>query len=171
MARWPWGSGAVYWSQILDLPKILPRGRRRFKSRTRQNSYTNTNTLHAEAGVKEAFYGDLHNLLQHIDPKDKPLILGDFNARVGRAFEVWKGNLDRPEIGNWKDNGRLHLEFCSEHQLVIISTLFQLKDRFKATRRYQRSKHWHLLDKVLTHQCDTRDILHTRVMPLSLIHI
>ena len=40
-------------------------------------------TLQAETGVKEAFYRDLHNLLQQVDSKDKLLILGDFNARVG----------------------------------------------------------------------------------------
>ena len=28
-----------------------------------------------------------------------------------------------------------------------------------------RSKHWHLLDYILTRQHDTRDALHTRVMP------
>ena len=38
-------------------------------------------TLQAETGVKEAFYRDLHNLLQQVDSKDKLLTLGDFNAR------------------------------------------------------------------------------------------
>ena len=40
-------------------------------------------TLQAETGVKEAFYSDLHNLLQQVDSKDKLLILGDFNAKNG----------------------------------------------------------------------------------------
>ena len=84
---------------------------------------------------------------------------------MGRDFELWKGVLCRHGIGNCNDNGRLLLEFCSEHQLVITSTLFQQKDRFKAKWRHPRSKHWHLLDYVLTRQHDTRDVLHTRVMP------
>ena len=90
-------------------------------------------TLQAETGVNEAFYRDLHNLLQQIDSKDKLLILGDFGARVGRDFELWKAVLGRHGIDNCIDNGRLLLEFCSEHQLVITNTLFQQKDRFKAT--------------------------------------
>ena len=122
-------------------------------------------TLQAETGVKEAFYRDLHHLLQRVDSKDKPLILGDFNARVGREIELWKGVLGRHGIGNCNDNGCLVLEFCSDHQLVITTTLFQQKDRFKATYRHPRSKNWCLLDYVLTQQHDTRDALHTRVMP------
>ena len=46
-------------------------------------------TLQAETGVKEALYRDLHNLLLQVD--SKLLILGDFNTRVGRDFDLWKG--------------------------------------------------------------------------------
>ena len=81
-------------------------------------------TLRAETGVKEAFYRDLHNLLQQVNSKDKLLILEGFNTRVGRDFELWKGVLGRHGIGNCNDNGQLLLEFCSEHQLVITNTLF-----------------------------------------------
>ena len=56
------------------------------------------------------------------------------------------------------------LEFNSEHHLVITDTLFQQRDRFKATWRLPRSKHWHPLDYAFTRQRDTRDILYTRVL-------
>ena len=123
-------------------------------------------TLQVETGVNEAFYHDLYNILQQVDSTDKLLILGDFNARVGRDFELWKSVSGRHGIGNCNDNRPLLL-FCSEHHLVITNTLFQQKDMFKATWRHPRSKHWHLLDYVLTLQCDTRDMLHTRVMPVQ----
>ena len=100
-------------------------------------------TLQAETGVQEAFYRDLHNLLQRVDTKDKLLILGDFNARVRRDLELWKGVLGRHGIGNCNDNGRFCLEFCSD---VITNTLFQQKDKFKATWRHPLSKDWYRLD-------------------------
>ena len=55
--------------------------------------------------------------------------------------------------------------WSSEYQLVITNTLFQQKDRLKATWRHPCSKHWHLLDYVLTWQHDMKDVQHTRVMP------
>ena len=67
-------------------------------------------TLRAETGVKEAFYRDLHNLLQRVDTKDKLLILGDFNARVRRDLELWEGVLGRHGTGDCNDSGRLLLE-------------------------------------------------------------
>ena len=72
-------------------------------------------TLQAETGVKEAFYRDMHNLLQQVDSKDKLLFFGGFNAGVGRDFELCKGVLGRHGIGNCNDNDRLLLEFCSGH--------------------------------------------------------
>ena len=55
--------------------------------------------------------------------KDKLVILGDFYARVGRDLELWKEVQGRNGIGNYNDNRRLLLDFCSEHQLVITNTL------------------------------------------------
>jgi len=98
-------------------------------------------TLQADSAVKEAFYGDLHTVITRIDPKDKLIILGDFNARVGRDSQLWKGVLGKYGLGNCNDNGRLLLQFCSQHQLTITNTLFQQQDRFKTTWRHPRSKH------------------------------
>ena len=75
-------------------------------------------TLQAQTGETEAFYRDLHDL-QQVASKDKLLISGDHNARVGRNTELWKGVQGRCGIGNCNKNGRSLLEFGSEHQLVI----------------------------------------------------
>ena len=100
-----------------------------------------TPILKAETGIKEAFYRNLYNLLEQVDSKDELLISRDFNERAGRNFEQWKGVLGKHGIGNCNDSGLLLREFCSEHQLVIANTLFEQKDRSKATWRHPRSKH------------------------------
>ena len=112
-------------------------------------------TLQADPGTKEAFYHDLGMLIKAADRRDKLLIMGDFNARVGREHDLCKGVIGRHGIGNCNDNERMLLELCSEHNLTITNTLFQQKARYKTTWRHPRSKHWHMLDY----------ILHTRVMP------
>ena len=82
-------------------------------------------TLQAEIRLMEVFYRDLHNLLQQVDSKDKLLIIGDFNARVGRDFELCSGVAGRQGIGNCYDDGRLLLEFCYEYQIFFTNTLLR----------------------------------------------
>ncbi|GFO21617.1 craniofacial development protein 2, partial [Plakobranchus ocellatus] len=127
-------------------------------------------TLMAESADKDSFYTDLRHHLNNTPVTDKILILGDFNARVGRDFEAWKGVLGRHGIGNCNDNGRLLLDFCTEYQLTITNSIFQQKNHLKTTWMHPRSKHWHLLDYVLVRQRDLRDVLHTRVMPSAECH-
>ena len=81
--------------------------------------------LQAEISLMEVFHRDLHNLLQQVDSKDKLLIIGDFNARVGRNFELCSGVAGRQGIGNCYDDGRLLLEFCYEYQIFFTNTLLR----------------------------------------------
>ena len=61
-------------------------------------------------------------------------------------------------------NGLRLLSLCAEHQLVIINTIFQMKNRLNTTWQHPHSKHWHLLDYVIDRQKDRKDVLTTRVM-------
>ena len=124
----------------------------------------------ANPADKDRFYSDLRNLLQGVPPSDKVIILGDFNARVGRDAQVWKGILGNHGVGNCNDNGRLLLEFCAEQKLTITNTIFQQKNSHKTTWMHPRSKHWHLIDYVLVKQRDVADVFHTRVMPSAECH-
>ena len=122
-------------------------------------------TLQADPGTKDAFYSDLREVVRKAEKEDKVLIMGDFNARVGKNSDVWKDVLGKHGVGKCNDNGRLLLEFCSELGMTITNSLFQQKDRYKTTWRHPRSKHWHLLDYILVRQKDRSDVLHTRVLP------
>ena len=127
-------------------------------------------TLQADPADKDKFYSDLRKLVRNTPANDKVVILGDFNARVGRDSEAWKGVLGKHGVGNCNDNGRLLLEFCAELQLLITNTIFQQKDSHKTTWMHPRSKHWHLIDYIIVRQRDHRDVFHTRVMPSAECH-
>ena len=127
-------------------------------------------TLQAEPAEKDKFYSELRSLLQSVPTDDKVIILGDFNARVGKDADSWKGVLGSHGVENCNDNGHLLLEFGTEQQLVITNTIFQQKDSLKTTWMHPQSKHWHLIDYVLVRQRDLKDTLHTRVLPSAECH-
>lgn len=120
-------------------------------------------TLNTDDDIKDAFYNDLRTCLTHIPRHDKLIVLGDFNARVGRDFETWPGILGKEGIGSCNANGLLLLGLCTEFELILTNTLFRQKNSFKTTWMHPRSKHWHLIDYILTRTKDRSDVHLTRV--------
>lgn len=121
-------------------------------------------TLTSSDDVKEQFYAELDNILKSTPSSDKLILLGDFNARVGRDHEQWNGVIGRHGVGKMNSNGLLLLSKCAEHNLVITNTTFRLADKFKTTWMHPRSKQWHLIDYIITRQCDTKDVHSSRAM-------
>ena len=113
---------------------------------------------------KEEFYSQLRVVLSKVPAKDKLILTGDFNARVGRDSVKWPGVLGPHGIGYCNSNGELLLDLCSENDLVVTNTLFKQKEQQKTTWMQPHSKHWHLLDYVITKRKDLNDVLNTRVM-------
>ena len=121
-------------------------------------------TLTSDENTKDAFYGLLEHTLGNISQTDKILLLGDFNARVGSNNLVWGGIIGKHGVGHENANGLRLLNLCAEHSLVITNTLFQMPDKYKTTWMHPRSKHWHLIDYVITRQRDLKDIILTRAL-------
>ena len=46
-------------------------------------------TLTADEHVKDQFYEELDEALRSVNARDKLVLLGDFNARVGRRSDLW----------------------------------------------------------------------------------
>ncbi|XP_063586262.1 uncharacterized protein LOC134763626 [Penaeus indicus] len=113
---------------------------------------------------REAFYSSLHKVIRSVPRRDKLLLLGDFNARVGRNKDAWPGELGSHGYGRENSIGLLLLSLCAEENLVITNTLFKHKDAHKVTWMHPRSKHWHLLDYIINRQQDLGDILDTRAL-------
>ena len=121
-------------------------------------------TLDADDERKEEFYEALDRTMVSIAKDDKVILLGDFNARVGRADHIWPRVIGKQGMGKMNSNGLRLLSLCSEHNLVITNTTFQLKNKYKATWIHPRSKHGHQIDYIITRQSDLKDVQLTRVM-------
>ena len=61
--------------------------------------------LKSDEETKDQFYNSLIDTLSRINQTGKVILLGDFNARVGRYIEMWPGVLCRHGVGNLNSNG------------------------------------------------------------------
>lgn len=121
-------------------------------------------TLDSDDDIKETFYSDLDDILSNISRLDKIILLGDFNARVGKDHKVWNGVIGKEGVGSENSNGIRLLSKCAEYGLVITNTIFRQRDRFKTSWQHPRSKHWHLIDYVIVRKQDLRDVFITKAM-------
>ena len=113
---------------------------------------------------REAFYSKLREVIHSVPSKDKLLLLGDFNARVGSNKHAWPRVLGPHGYGKENPNGLLLLNLCMEENLVITNSVFNHKDVHQVTWMHPRSKHWHLLDYIITRHQDLADVLDTRAL-------
>ena len=79
-----------------------------------------------EAEVKW-FYEDLQDLLELTPKKDVPVIIGDWNSKVGS--QETPGITRKFGLGIWNEAGQTLIKFCQENALVIANTLFQQHKR------------------------------------------
>jgi len=137
----------------------IPTGK---KQTTLISAYGPTMTNPDEA--KDKFYQELDTLISNVPKGDKLFILGDFNARVGTDCHTWENTLGQNGLGKCNSNGSLLLRTCATHELIITNTIFRQANRNKTTWMHPRSKHWHLIDYIITKTADRRDVLITKAM-------
>ena len=82
---------------------------------------------------KEAFYNQLASVLSGIPRTDELLLIGDFNARIGRDNDKWPLVMGKQGIGNCNSNGEFQLALCCEFELIVTNTMFKQKDERKTT--------------------------------------
>ena len=120
-------------------------------------------TLQATEDTLTSFYGALLTAITSIPKEEKLILLGDFNARVGREHETWDA-LGHYGVGNMNSNGLRLLELCSECNLAVSNTFFRQKLKHKVTWTHPRSKHGHMIDFIITRKNDLNDVCSVRVL-------
>ena len=138
----------------------VPLAKDRYLSMT--NVYALTMTYANEE--KEAFYQVLASVVDYVNVADKLLILGNFNAQVGKDHTTYHDVIGTFGKGNKNSNGELLLNFCTWRHLCITNTYLSQPDKNYFTWMYPRSKHYHLLDYIITCKLDLADILPTKAM-------
>ncbi len=87
-------------------------------------------TLQASDEVKDTFYEQLSGVMKSVPSNNKILLLGDFNARVGKDHQTCSRALGKFCRGNVNDNGDLLLSLCTEYDLAITNTFFNVPDKW-----------------------------------------
>lgn len=121
-------------------------------------------TLDSEPETKDAFYEQLENTLRHVPKQHRIILLGDFNARVGRQADLWPGIIGTNGIGNVNANGARLLSKCAEHNLVVTNTIFRQRNKYKGTWRHPRSGHWHLMDYIIVKKSQVAEVHITKAI-------
>jgi endonuclease/exonuclease/phosphatase family metal-dependent hydrolase len=79
----------------------------------------------------EEFYNKLQDTIEHLPSSDKVIILGDFNARIGK-HEI-QGIKQRFNEDVLNENGVQLIDFCSRNEMRINNTFYPHKEQHKYT--------------------------------------
>ena len=111
---------------------------------------------------KDNFYDCLRDTITKVKHRDKLILMGDFNARVGTDNATWDGVMGYHGVGRMNSNGLRLLSLCKEFNLCISNTFFQQSLQRKTSWMHPRSKDWHIIDYVICRRRDLKDISITR---------
>lgn len=81
----------------------------------------------------EAFWNQLDDIIQKIPDKNIIILLGDFNAQIGKEKKYKKIVGDYPAHKRTNRNGVRLIELCQAHNLILKSTAFKKLPRKQKT--------------------------------------
>ena len=81
----------------------------------------------------EDFYATLQTKIDAAPKQDIIIIMGDWNAKVGKDHETWGPTIGKFGYGELNDKGERLLYFCKENSLIVSNTLFKHKPSRKWT--------------------------------------
>ena len=109
-------------------------------------------TAKAPPGIKEKFVVDFQRTLDSLPVGDVVLLLGDFNAHVGKwssEDEVWREVRGSHGLGTCNEAGEQLLELCAINNLIILNTWFKKKPVHLGTWVHPATKQAYMIDFVI----------------------
>lgn len=101
----------------------------------------------------EQFYATLQTIVQSAPKRDILIILGDFNARVGKDNGGYEQVMGRHAVDEARNNnGDRLIQFCQINDLVIQGTRFQHKEIHKGTWKHPGTGFVHQIDHILSNK-------------------
>jgi endonuclease/exonuclease/phosphatase family metal-dependent hydrolase len=98
---------------------------------------------------KDSFYEELEQVFDHFPKYHMKILLGDFNAKLGRK-DTFKSTIGNESLHqDSKDNGVRVVNFATSKNLVLKSTMFPLRNIHKYTRISPDGKNNNQIDHVL----------------------
>ncbi|CAF2121924.1 unnamed protein product [Rotaria magnacalcarata] len=93
------------------------------------------------------FYINLQETVDKVPKGDMLMIVGDFNARVGKQDSQEPGNAIGPyTVDSTNENGKRLIDFCNINNLIVANTFFQHKPVHQTSWMHPEKKVWHMLD-------------------------
>ncbi|XP_014473798.1 PREDICTED: craniofacial development protein 2-like [Dinoponera quadriceps] len=121
--------------------------RMKFYNITMINIYAPTEDK--KPNIKDEFYNKLETMLDDVPSNDVKIVLGDYNAQIGKEKEfrkiVRRNSLH--DVSN--DNGKRMIDFAESGNLIVSSTQFARKDIHKQTWRSPDGKTTIQIDHIL----------------------
>jgi hypothetical protein len=116
-------------------------------------------TENKDDDIQDSFYRELEQLLDQIPRYHMKILLGNFNAKVGKEniFKLITGNESLYEVSN--DNGVRGINFATSKKLIFKSTTFPHHDIHKHTWTSVDFTH-NEIDHVLIDKRQHSNILH-----------
>ena len=100
--------------------------------------------------TKDEWYGQLQGVINRVPRHDPLIILGDWNAKIGRDNAAFQGTTGTHSLHTeTTDNGLRMLTFAMQNGLIVGASFFQHKDIHKETWTSPDSRTTNQIDHIL----------------------
>jgi endonuclease/exonuclease/phosphatase family metal-dependent hydrolase len=112
-------------------------------------AYAHAPTEEKNDDSKDSFYEELEQVFDHFPKYHMKILLGDFNAKLGRD-DIFKPTIGKESLHeDSNDNGIRVVNFATSKNLVVKSTMFSHRNIHKYTRTSPDGKTNNQIDRVL----------------------